>query len=121
MINHIDALTKSKLKLGSQVDGFTEFDLMVHSIEVRAQQLIDLGTKLDQIHYIFDGWDLPVRMEDNGSILITLNEIAEYMVKDKGFDHFSLSFSDAFIGAILLYGNYHKDQWTLYGITNGYA
>lgn len=120
MLDHIDARTKSKLELNSEVKGTTEFDLMVHSIVVIVvDSSYNDGKIVNKVHY-FDGSDFPYRTKDN-SMLITLDEIATFVINKTGTKSFQLHYNDAFIGAILFHGNYLEKGWTLHGITNGYA
>jgi hypothetical protein len=104
------------------MDGSIEFDLYVDYIEVRADETIIVGTRSECIHYVMDGRDLPFRSMKNGSLLITLDEIASFLVNEKGFKHFELHFNEAYVGAIYIYGNdENTPYWSLFGITNGYA
>lgn len=111
---------KRHLNLGQQVDNEIEFDLMVDSLDIyfRDTKIID-DERVQFTHYINDS-ALPLRYESNGSILVTLKEIEEYLINIKSITHFVVNFESPKFGAIFLYGNYGA-EWTLHGITNGYA
>jgi hypothetical protein len=121
MLSHIDALTKSKLALGSEVEGSTEFDLMVDTIEVYCNYYQNINGELHKQIFYFDGLDLPYRTEENGSLLITLDEIASVVFEKTGKRNCKVFYESAFEGAVLLYSNDERKCWTLNGITNGFA
>lgn len=106
---------KQNLNLGQTVDSSLEFDLMVHSIDIFVP--VENGIITQQINSL----ELPFRLETNGSILITLKEIENYILSKIETHFFIVNYEDARSGAIFHYGNNHNRSWTLHSITNGYS
>ncbi|MCM3240723.1 hypothetical protein M3589_24005 [Heyndrickxia oleronia] len=121
MLSYIDDQSKHKLNLGSEVEGSTEFDLMVHQVEVTCENFDFQSGSVKSIFFRFLNCELPYRKESNGSMLITLDEIAGFVFRETAMISCKVSFNAANEGAIFLYGNYSSKCWTLHGITNGYA
>jgi hypothetical protein len=100
------------LKLTSKIDPTIEIDLMAESFWV----LVRKGDKDSIISWT----EFPLRHEPNGSMLITLQEIAAFIKQETVVTYFTLFYNSALYGGVLRHHN-EIIQWTLEGITNGYA
>lgn len=113
------------LPLGSTIFGSFEFDLMVESLEVIVEIEILSDEKVTRNYHKIEVYDLPVRGESNGSILITLDEIKKHItnLKDEmklNEIYFTVLAETARTGAIIRYLE-HADKFILHGITKGYS
>lgn len=111
---------KGQLPLGQQVDNEIEFDLMVDSLDIYFRDTRINDDEYVQFTHHINTSTLPLRFESNGSILVTLKEIEEYLISNQGITNFVVQFESPKFGAIFLYGN-NGAEWTLHGITNGYS
>lgn len=78
-----------QLKLGEEVEETIEFDLMVDSVTIIIPATLD-NNQSKPFFYHINALDLPNRHESNGSMLITLKEIADYIEKNQKIDFFTM-------------------------------
>jgi hypothetical protein len=109
------------LNLGVEVDESIEFDIHAVSIEIYVSRDMLEGATYLRLNASIPIAKLPVRIESNGSWLITLKEIEEYLIKTYQENHFTVHYEEARSGAVISYNNYGDAKWHLHGITKGYS
>ncbi|MEK4487968.1 hypothetical protein MHH81_20890 [Psychrobacillus sp. FSL H8-0484] len=107
------------LSLGELVDENLEIDGMIDSLNVHFE--VSDSFLQQGVYHCISFNELPCRKEDNGSILLTLKEIAQYVKLKYNQERFSVVVETPRCGVIINYNNNAENNWTLHGITKGYS